>query len=451
MLWQMPAKNQLMWGILAGLIVAGLPLGIPVADARPSRQAVVLSFKGVRANAARLGVIRGLKKKVTFVPVNMALETATEKGLDPEQPEGIVSLCAHLEIDAVVTGKVESKGGGRYRVTVTVVDGGTGMPVGGKSATVRGKKRIPRAGVAIARSLGPLLAQTSRPMVAPSEVQADDVQVDDLAPDTGDESSGKGLAGLGGLFEFSVGLGISRRDFRMEGDNPAENRRYDGGVFPEINLRLDLYPAAPWVDHFVARNLGIGLAFAHHLSISTTKRDSNGAQAEVGTGSLELLVDLLFRWPLFKGEATTPVLKVALGFGMRNFSLDENHVLPTFKYRVLHIGVEGDIPLMTPLIALKVGFDVRPILAVGQEALDALGEKSGVFALAVRGGLGGKTSFGLYYGAVFEYQHFMADYAGRLEYANKQRPPDAPKSMRVTPSSTTESYIRVWALLGYAI
>ena len=440
-----------MWGIMAGLLAACLPVGIPAAEAQTSRQVVVLPFKGAKANTARLSVIRGLKGKVSFVPLNMALETATERGLDPEQPEGIVSLCAHLEIDAVVTGKVDVPRRGRYRLTVTVVDGGTGMPVGGKSATVRRKKQLPRAGAAIARSLGPLLAQTSRPVAAPSEVEATGVKVDDVAADSASESEGRGPAGLGGLFEFSLGLGISRRDYRMEGDNPTEDRRYNGGVYPEINFRLDIYPAAPFWNHFVGRNLGVGLAFAHHLSISTTKRDSGGAQAQVDTGSLELLVDLLFRWPLFEDKSTTPVLKAALGFGMRDFTLDPNHVLPSFQYRFLRIGVDAEIPLMTPLIALKAGIDVRPILAVGQEALDALGEKSGVFALAVKAGLGGKTSFGLFYGAMFEYQHFMADYAGRTEYLNKQWPTDAPKSMRIAPSSTTESYIRVWFLLGYAI
>ena len=414
-----------------------------------------MPFKGAKASSARLGVIRGLKGLVEFIPADELLSVATEHGLDPEQPEGLVSLCARLQVDALVKGKIDMPRRKRYRLMVTVVDGGTGMPVGGKAATVRSKKKLARAGKAIARRLGPLLSQTSRPMTAPAEVQAAPAAA--AAPTSSEGSSsggykGKGPAGLGGLFELSLGLGISRRDYKMEGDDPSKNRRYDGGVYPEINLRLDLYPAAPFMDHMAARNAGLALAFAHHMSISTSVRDSNGQPQEVDTGSLELLVDLFFRWHILgEDDPTTPLLKVGFGFGMRDFTLGENHVLPSFKYRFLHIAVDGEIPLMTPLIAIKVGMDLRPILAVGQEALDALGEKSGVFALAVRAGLGGKTSFGLFYGALFEYQHFMADYAGRIEYASQPIPSGAPRSLRTTPTSTTESYIRVWFLLGYAI
>ena len=437
------------------LLAAYLWGGVPRAAAQTARRAVVMPFKGTKASSARLGVIRGLKGRVEFVPADELLSVATEHGLDPEQPEGLVSLCARLEIDAVVMGKVDVPRRGRFRLTVTVVDGGTGMPVGGKAATVRGNRRLKKAGSAIARRLGPLLTQCARPMAPPTAVEAEPAARSTSRSSGGDEGGGyknKGPAGLGGLFELSLGLGFARRDYRMEGDDPSLNRRYDGGIYPEINLSLDLYPAAPFVDHLVARNFGLGLTFAHHLSISTTMRDSNGQPQDVDTGALELLVDLFFRWPILgEDDPTSPLLKVAFGFGMRDFTLSENHVLPSFKYRFLRIGVDGHIPLMTPLIAIKAGIDIRPILAVGQEALDALGEKSGVFALGVRAGLGGKTSFGLYYGAMFEYQRFWADYAGRIEYANKPLPSNAPRSLRTAPSSSTESYIRVWALLGYAI
>ena len=45
----------------------------------------------------------------------------------------------------------------------------------------------------------------------------------------------------------------------------------------------------------------------------------------------------------------------------------------------------------------------------------------------------------------------MGDYSGRTEYKGKAIPAGAPASLRTAPSSTTESYIRVWALLGYSI
>jgi len=454
----MTRNSQVTLGILVGILVSYLPGGLPEAVAE-RRNVVVLPFDGPRASSARLGVIRALKKRVQFVPADEFLGVAEERGSDPDQPEGMVTICAALEIDAVIRGQVTRVRRGRYKVTITVVDGGTGMPAGGKAATVRGKRRIKRAGAAIGRKLTPLLSQTARPVAPPRAVEPEPA-AQEAAPrkrrarkasSASKDGEDRGPLGLGGLFDLSLGIGISRRDYKMEGDDPSKNRRYDGGVYPEINLRLDLYPAAPFVDHFVAQNMGLGLAFAHHLSISTTLRDKNGKPQDVDTSALELLVDLFFRWPIFGEEPTSPELKIAFGFGMRDFKLGENHVLPSFKYRFLRIGVDGYIPLMTPLVAIQAGIDIRPILAVGQEALDALGEKSGMFALAVRGGLGGRTAFGLFYGATFEYQHFMGDYSGRTEYKGKAIPAGAPASLRTAPSSTTESYIRVWALLGYSI
>ena len=448
MLWPMPRNRQLTLGILLGILAAYMPGGIPAASAE-SRTVVVLPFKGPKASSARLGVIRALKKKSQFVPADEFLGTAAEYGVDPLQPEGLVTICAKLEVDAVVTGKVVKVRRGRYRVTVTVIDGGTGMPAGGKAATVRGKRKIRRAGKAIGHRLAKLVAQTSRPIAEPTVSSEQEPKPRPRAKKKA--RKGKGLGGMGGLFDLSVGIGMSRRNYEMEGDDPSKNRRYDGGIYPEFNFRLDLYPAAPFMDHLVARSLGLGIALAAPMSISTTLKDKKGQAQEVDTSSLEFLLDLLFRWPILGEAPTSPVLKAAFGFGMRDFKLGENHVLPSFKYRFLRIGVDAHIPLMTPLIAIQAGIDLRPILAVGQEALDALGEKSGVFALAARGGIGGETAFGLFYGVTFEYQHFMADYAGRVEYQSKAIPAGAPSSLRTVPSSTTESYIRVWAQLGFSI
>ena len=84
----------------------------------------------------------------------------------------------------------------------------------------------------------------------------------------------KGLS-LEGLFDVSVSMGISKRSYKLEGADPTLDRAYEGGVYPEFTLRLDLFPAAPFMDNFLA-NIGLGVVYTRHLSVSTKMTTKQG-------------------------------------------------------------------------------------------------------------------------------------------------------------------------------
>ena len=158
-------------------------------------------------------------------------------------------------------------------------------------------------------------------------------------------------------------MGISSRTYELKGPDPLPNK-YDGGIFPEITIRADIFPLVGFLDNFL-RNIGLAASFTRHLSINTTPKDNT--ENSIDTSSWELFADLQYRW-VFNDTSTSPEVSIFGGYGFRDFTLGKNPTLHSMKYQYVHLGVNGVIPLMTPLLALTAGFDVRPIISAGQEA-----------------------------------------------------------------------------------
>ena len=414
----------------------------PMAEAQ-KKKVVVFNFGGPGGAKARRGVIRAMAQQVTFARVDNYLAEGEMAGVSPLRGKGLVTTCTRTRVDAVVKGKVIRRGRGRFTVTVSVVNGGTGERLGRRAATVKGARRLMGAGVAIGNQLLPLLEEAAHAAIKPvAPVKPKRVRA--FKPMRRKPKKEKKSLSLKGLFDVSVSLGISMRDYKLAGADPSLDRAYEGGVYPEFNVRLDLFPVAPFINSF-ARNIGLSVGYTRHLSVSTKMNTKQQGEVEVDTGSQELLLDLLVRWPIFH-KPTSPVILGHAGWGMRHFTLGENHILPTFKYSFMRFGLGGRVPIMTPLFALEVGFDLRPLLAAGQEAIDALGQKEGGFSWSVRGGLSGRTSLGLFYGLMFEYLKFTTDFAGRYDITGS-----APPVVRKDPTSGSDSFIRFWLTVGYGM
>jgi hypothetical protein len=470
--------------LLLGLLVAFAGTLKPrVANARKKR-VVVLPFKGRYAKAARRGVLTGLRRKVRGVSAKRYRNAADALGVDETSGEGMVAACSKARCDAVLKGSVRKLRRRRYKVTVTVYNGGTGEAIGRRAATVRGRRRVTRAGAAIARRClrlirkaryrrgaprpaepdpppAPATPEPAAPAPVAKRTDTSDIPVfkptrrkgrGDDDDDDDDDEAGRVTKGAkaGGaptsLFEISVALGMSFRNYELVGTDPnIEPNKYDGGMYPEFTIHADIYPLSPFMKG-LASGVGIGATYTRHLTISTKPKDN--ADQTVDTSSQEVLLDLKWRWMILS-KATSPWATLFAGWGMRDFTLGANAILTSLNYRFFRIGLDGGVPLGTPLFAITAGFDVRPLMAVGQEAVDSFGTKSGGLGFSGRAGLSGVFDVGtggILYFASFEYLRFSTDFAG-LEPTVPKRPglPD-----RNDPTSGSDRFIRLWLGVGYS-
>jgi hypothetical protein len=467
------------------------------------RRVVVLPFSGPGAAAARLGVVHGLARQAVQLNPGAYQQTARQLGVDPEQPAGIAAVCARLKCDAVVKGSVVKRGR-RLVLSVTVHDGGTGDVLGRRTGGARGQRKLAAAGAAAGGQAAGLLTQARRaaspdegggaaqqpqpPPPPPDQVaqgqppakEPEPEKVPEYKPEPepapepegrasrsrrqrpGDEETGEGEAedeegvtrrasgrsgrSYAGLFEVALAMGLSMRSAQVAiVGSDAEPSKYEGGMYPEFTLRAAFFPLVLATRSFW-KNIGLGIAYTRHMTISTKFLDKAGQEQPVDTVSQELLLDLRLRWVLLR-RPTSPELTLLAGFGLRDFNLAANAVMPSFNPRFLRFGLEGAVPFGTPYVGAAVGFDARVLLGAG-EAVQYLGNRSGGFGFAVRGGLQGKIALGILYFLSVEYLRFGIDFEG-LTAAGVTDIGVDPRD-RGDPTSVSDQYVRFWVGAGYA-
>jgi hypothetical protein len=446
------------------------------------KKVVVLSF-GPAGAAARNSLARALGKKTTQIAPATYQQTASQLGVNGEEPAGIAAVCSKLKCDAVIKGEVQ-KQGRKVTLTVTVFNGGNGEALGKRQASVPGR-RLAAAGSAIGAQCAPLVgkgkagkapppkpepvAAKPEPTPQPEPPKPEPEKVPEYKPDPepvakskgkkkrgedGEEGEGDDEGGgtvrrgyssgrtYGGLFDASVAIGMSMRAVQMDGAD-----KYTGGMYPEIIIRADLYPLVLATKSF-ARNFGLGLSYANHLSISTKDKDGTA----VDSSSREFLLQLQYHW-VFLDRDTSPEVTIFAGFGMRDFNLGKNSILQSFNPKFLRFGFEGFVPFATRYIGFAAGFDGRALLAVGSgenTVTYRLGSRTGGYGIAARAGLGGSMPFGLTYFLGFEFLRFSVSFAG----LNAADPPvtniDTAAGDNPNPSTMADRYIRLWAGVGYA-
>ncbi len=455
------------------------------------KKVVVLPFSGPSAATARGGLVKALQRKANPISPVTYTNTGNQLGVDPSAASSMVAICSKLKCDAVIQGAVSRKGR-RFTITVTVYDGGTGEVIGVKATTARGARRVVRSGKALgtectalvqkgkyvrqkaapqpaphaARPRIPPLPTTPPPSPAARKADISDIpQYKPLASKTESapdkkaiteekkESEEEGIdqrtrkKSLSGLFDVSVGIGLASRRYVLAVAAPTptspKDSSYEGSVYSEITFHADLYPLVPFIGNFF-RNIGFGASYSRHLSNSSWK--PNQTDLTIDTTSQELLLDIQYRWTILK-KATSPVVSVLAGWGLRDFTLGQNDVLASLKYRFFRFGAEAIVPLGTPLMALFAGGDARPLIFVGQEAVYAWGSKNGGFGYSFRGGVRGRHSSGFFFLVTAEYLSFRTSFDG-FDPSDMPRPgfPD-----RTEGTKGSDRFIRMWGGAGYAL
>lgn len=474
-------------GVLVGLALLG-------SEALAKKRIVVLPFSGRGGATARGGFVRGLKRRVRFVSYKRYRRTADRLGVNGRVAAGIVPLCSKLRCHAVVRGSVRRRRR-RYTVTATVYNGATGRAIGRRAATVRGRRRLRRAGAAIARACRRLISKGSYKRKVRKPIPVRKVDPPDQPPpkptppvrrdpdldgalakrdrdrdrdrdrardrdrdrdydrdrdrdDDGGRVSRRRRGKYEGLFDIGASIGLSTRTFELVvPQDGSKDRKYDGGMFPEFTLALEAYPLV-LLTRGIARGIGLGVSYTRHISISTKLKTTNAPPAgdnAVDTTSDELMFNARFRWAI-KDDLAGPVVYGFFGFGIRGFSLAQNVVLTSVSYQFLHLGAGGRIPLGSPFISLRAEASIRPLLKVGQEAVDSFGERSGGFAWSIRAGAYGRLKNGLFYFGTFEYLSFSMTFNG-LNPADVR----AGTADLALPSEGSDSFLRFWVGAGYAL
>ncbi len=217
-------------------------------------------------------------------------------------------------------------------------------------------------------------------------------------------------------------------------------------MFPEFTVALEAYPLV-LLTRSIARGLGLGVSYTRHISISTKlkSQDATTNDNAVDTTSDELMFNARFRWAI-KDNLAGPVVYGFFGFGIRSFALAQNIVLTSMSYQFLHLGAGGRIPLGSPFISLRAEASIRPLLKVGQEAVDSFGERSGGFAWSLQAGAYGRLKSGLFYFATFEYLSFSMSFNGLSPTDVRAKTADL-----ALPSEGSDSFLRFWVGAGYAL
>ncbi len=245
---------------------------------------------------------------------------------------------------------------------------------------------------------------------------------------------------LNELFEISLGMGFSIRDYEIAGQRSNEGRtQYQSQPFPEITLQGQFFPFA--IFRILAlSSLGMHASYSRHLLLHSSSKDN--PEEALASASWELLLDLNYRFALSKIRFS-PEVTVAIGFGFRDFDLADNDRITSLNYRFLRGALGLKIPLFAPYLFLVGQGEFRPLLSVGDVAEQRYGSLDSGYAWSAGFGFEGRIFRGLYYFSFAEHLQFATNYQGdpRRDKDNLHLP---------APSSGLDRFWRVGAGLGYA-
>ncbi len=299
-------------------------------------------------------------------------------------------------MDLLVRGRVRGRRR-RARLTLTVYAGRDGTQVAERRLRPRGRHfdddvRALIDEAARAAQVGPYA-----PPPAPEPVPATPPPIpeeDAEADDDGRTDAPHVLVALGGF-------GLRSRSAEVI-TNGGAFRRYEGGFFGQLGLRLLARPLASGEGPLRGLLLEAGVDLAPGL----TSSDPASGEA-YGSSAVQWWLQAGYRYDMAGG----PHVGGMLGFVSDTFSIEMNSVLPSASYPALRLGLEaGYVALNGKLdVALLGGY--RVIFGVGDLA-DSFGTQASAsgWDLALRAG--GSLPSGLAYALEASYRSVSIDFAG---------------------------------------
>jgi hypothetical protein len=382
------------------------------AIAAAQTSVVVLEFGGGREGAqARRAVVAGLEGAYTLVPLDDVEEAARSGGLDLATPEGAGRAAESAGAALVVGGGLTGQGR-RVRTTLVVRDieghelatRETGAPFGRPAQRALGEaalELVREAEAALARlrsaQRGPAPDAGSDAAIAPT-VDAEPTTDTDAA--TGDD--GDTVPGAVPFFRALVGVDLRTRVAEIATADRG-SRGYDGGLYPEAMVALELRPLARAGG--IASGLVLGLEGAHSVGLSS---EVIGGSGTLSSSSLRAAGQVAW---LFATRDAVFAAGPVLGGGYDAFTLAENAVFASSGYGYARAGVAARLAIAGDALSLAVAAGYRLVFGVGELAT-AFGADGSAWGFDARAELAGALGFGLSWAARFGYERYGLSFEG---------------------------------------
>lgn len=182
------------------------------------------------------------------------------------------------------------------------------------------------------------------------------------------------------IASVEVAFGLATRDLTIEGTSIANGRRYDAPAFATVAFAATIHPARAAVRRGPLTWLGFSTHLVRDLGLDSPGPTDLGETIDVPATYQDAYVGALLDVPLTRAD-DGPVVRGSLGWGMLSFELDPmmmallrvDRQVPTFLYKQILVGLEGQIPLGTSGVLVTAGLTFSEAYDVGQAVRDVLG------------------------------------------------------------------------------
>jgi hypothetical protein len=207
---------------------------------------------------------------------------------------------------------------------------------------------------------------------------------------------------LGGdVLSLSAGATFQQRNFQAVGFGPLPT--YTSDVYPSVYAAATLYPLG--FTHSVVRNFGFFATFERALGL----RSRVQATREIlDTVAQRIEAGALFR--IHIGGPAGPTFRPVALYGLQKFDIDGSTDMPNTDYEYFGGGLNADVPLFTPALALTASFQYHQIQSLGAAA--GFGQTATAWGYAWEAGIRADLPWRLRALAVFTNLRRNASYTG---------------------------------------
>jgi hypothetical protein len=350
-----------------GLSALLLSSAVPSAHAQEGKRVVVLPFTGsgggkIADTTAEILADAGF----TVVSDSEYRDTARKLDARGKDSAQVASVAAELQLTAVLFGEVDKRASRLVKVSIHA--GATGAEAAVVEFEVQRRRLSKEEQETVRSKLLPVLAgitgapppppprrgaqagaggaggedviemegDTEDPApTGPAVQQADDTDLGfaeevlsrSPADDDDDAKAGPSQSSNAGL-ELSAGVSFTSRVLRSENNADVVGPSYDGPPAPALFLGVEAYPAMFASEslpaRFILSNIGLQLQFERVFALtSEVLFDSGGTEMSevLDTTQMRIRGGLVYRLR-FGDDATSPTLKLGVGYERYQFSLD---------------------------------------------------------------------------------------------------------------------------------